>query len=124
MSPRPAEIHANLDCVADGKAFSVRSSGRRIVVEVPDVATGLQLVRLGSPQGSLCKSIHQWKHFLDSALHQLEVRVRGHIVVAIGHGVGSRVWTLFGLPRIVLKPVVIGSLLLSDAESSSSDAER
>ena len=112
MSSLPAEIHANLDCVVDGRPFSVRSTGRQTVVEVPDVATGLRLVRLGSPRGYFWKSLHKWKHLLDSTLHRVEFRVRGRTVGAIGHGVGSRGWRLLGFPTLALKPAVIASELL------------
>ena len=118
MSSRPADIHADLDCVVDGKAFFVRSSGRRTVVEVPDVATGLRLVQLGSPRGYFWKSVHQWKQFFDSAFHQVEFRVRGQTVGVIGAGVGSRVWSFFGLPTITLHPVVIAWSLLSQPRGS------
>ena len=123
MSSLPVEIHATLDCVVDGKAFSVRSTGRQTVVEVPDVATGLRLVRLGSPRGYFWKSVHHWKCFFDSAVHQVEFRVGGQTVGVIGYGVGSRVWNLLGLPKIALKPVVIGSLLLSGPRHSRTNAE-
>lgn len=117
MSAIPSEIHAHLDCEVDGKPFSVRSTGRQTVVEVPDVATGLRLVRLGSPRGYIWKSVHQWKHFLDSAFHRVELRIRGRTVGAIGHGVGSRGWKLLGLPTLALKPAVIASEFLHRSRS-------
>jgi hypothetical protein len=109
VSSLPVEIHANLDCDVDGNEFSVRSTGRQTVVEVPDVVTGLRLVQLGSPRGRFWMSLHRWKRLLDSTLHRVELRVRGRTVGTIGHGVGSRGWRLLGLPTLALKPAVIVS---------------
>ena len=113
VSSLPAEIHANLDCVVDGKSFSVRSTGRQTVVEVPDVATGLRLLRLGSPRGYFWGSVHRRNHLLDSAYHQAELQVRGRTVGSLGHGVGSRTRALLGLPNIKLKPIGITSAIVS-----------
>ena len=112
MSSSPVEIRANLDCDLDGKEFSVRSAGRHTVVEVPDVATGLRLVQLGSSRGHFWRSLHKWKRLLDSTLHRVEFRVRGRTVGVIGHSVGSRGWRLLGFPTLALKPAVIASELV------------
>ena len=120
MTTLPVEIDAHLDCDVDGKSFSVRSSGRRTVVEVPDMATVLRIVQLGSSRGNLRESIKRWKRLLDSTLHQVELQVRGRTVGALGYGVGSRMWRLFGLPQLALKAVAIVSVLLSVSQVTDS----
>ncbi len=82
-------------------------------MEVPDLATGLRLVQLGSQRGYFFTSLHKWKRLLDSTLHRVELRIRGRTVAAIGHGVGSRGWKLLGLPTLALEPIALVSTLVS-----------
>ena len=69
----PAEVHADLDCDLDGRNLSIRSSGNQTSVEVPDVATGLRLVRLGSPRGHFIPALHHWKRLLDVTTHRIDL---------------------------------------------------
>ena len=102
------DVIADLTCELDGRSVSIRSSGRQTVVEVPDVATGLELIRLGSPRGFF-GSLHRWKCLLDTASHRMEFRIRGRLIGRIGHLVGSQGWKIFGLPALTLKPLAIVS---------------
>jgi hypothetical protein len=57
----PASIHmiADLECELDGKSVSFRSTGRKTIADVPDLATGLNLigsVRHGPSAGPCAKS--------------------------------------------------------------------
>ena len=110
MAAHLAEINviADLRCELDGEAVSIRSSGRKTVVEVPDVATGLNLIRLGSPRGFF-GPLHQWKRLLDAASHVLELRIQGKTVGLVGHLEGSQGWRILGLPALTLKPLAIVS---------------
>ncbi len=109
-------IHADLDCVVNGSAFSVHSTGRQTVVEVPDVATGLRLMQLGSPRGSAFKSLHRWKRILDETQHSIELRVLDKAIVALGNDVGSRGWSLLGLPTMTFRPATILSMLVAKSQ--------
>ena len=108
MTPLPVDINvvADLDCELDGKAVSIRSTGRKTVVEVPDVATGLKLVGLGSPR-DFFGLLHKLKRLLDAASHVLELRVRGKTIGRVGYLEGSQAWRILGLPALTLKPVAI-----------------
>ena len=108
-----AEIYADLRGEVDGKKFSIRSSGRQTVVEVPDVATGLRLVQLGSSRGDFRRSIRQLQRMLETTFHRVEIRIGSTPVASIGHGVGTRFWNLLGLPRLCLKPLALASQLLT-----------
>ena len=121
MSSRQTEINACLDGSVDGKAFSVRSSGRQTIVEVPDVATGLRLMRLGSPRG-FWKPIHQWKRLLDSLSHEVELRIRGRTVGRMGHEIGNRGWALLGLPAMTVKPSIVSYLLAANSRKPTETA--
>jgi hypothetical protein len=104
----PATIHviADLECELDGKAVSVRSTGRKTIVDVPDVATGLNLIWLGSPR-RCCRALRKIKRLLDSMSHVLELRVQGNTIGIIGHLEGNQFWRLLGLPALTLKPMAI-----------------
>jgi hypothetical protein len=101
----PVDIHADLDCELDSAPISIRSSGRKIVIEVPDVATGLKLYQLGLPKGSRRRHLHRLKSSLDVLLAVVELRIAGQTVLLIGHETGDRVWNYFGFPRLHLKAI-------------------
>jgi hypothetical protein len=101
----PVDIHAELDCELDSAPISIRSSGRKIVVEVPDVGTGIKLFHVGLPRGSRLKRLHSLKNRLDQLLAIVEVRIANQTVLLIGHEVGSPVWNFFGLPRLHLNAI-------------------
>jgi hypothetical protein len=96
-------IHADLACELDGSPFSIRCANRVFVVEVPDVATGLKLIQLGSSRGLPWRRVHRIKRLLDVICSSLEFKVAGKTVGSIGYEVGSHWWTLVGLPRLNLK---------------------
>ena len=114
MSSQPAEIFADLRCDVNGKPFSVCSAGSQTVVEVPDLATGLRLVQLGSPRGRVGQSFRRWKRILDFMKHSVEFRISGRTVAFVGHGVGCRLCRLIGLPVFTIKPLAIASVLFSE----------
>lgn len=95
---------ADLKCELDGRKVSIRTTGRTIVVEVPDVATGLKLAKLGSLQGSYQRSAHKLKNMLDMASMSVHLRLRSKCVVMIGENCGTSFWKLFGFPKLGLKP--------------------
>lgn len=95
--PAPT-IYADLNCELDSAPVSIRSAGRTIVVEVPDVATGLSLFRLSSSQGARRWQLAQLKKLLDTLLIAIEVIIAGRSVLRIGHEIGTSFWILFGLP--------------------------
>lgn len=104
------EIKANLECELDGRPLSVRTIGRTLFVEVPDVATGVKLARLGSPQGTIRQSVHRFKRFLDSAQMTLNLRIGNDSLGLIGFGRGNPFWQIFGLPALELRPLTIAKL--------------
>ena len=99
------EIDAALDCEIDGRPFSIRTSGAQIMVEVPDVATGLKLLQLGSSWGLLRQRLRWLKQLLEQMQHSLQLNIGPHAVVAIGHRVGSPLWAILGLPPLDLRPL-------------------
>ena len=113
MVPRPLnlDVTADLECELDGTSVLVRSTGRKTVVEVPDLATGLKLIQLGSPRGFF-KGLHDIKRLMDEASHRLELRVQGKTIGQVGHLEGSRIWRFLGLPVFTLKPLAIATAVL------------
>lgn len=106
-TPRPEQrsmpeltIYADLNCELDSAPISIRSAGRTIVVEVPDVATGFSLFRLSSSRGTKRWQLAQLKKLLDTLLIAIEVKIAGRSVLRIGHKIGTPFWILFGLPPL------------------------
>jgi len=94
-------IYADLDCELDSTPVSIRSAGRSIVVEVPNLPTLLKLFRLGSPRGTRRHRLNQLKELLDKLFITLDVKVAGRSVVRIGHHTGTaRFWSFFGFPPL------------------------
>ena len=105
------DVNASLRCELDGENISITAADRKVVVEVPDVATGLKLLQLGSSRGSRLARLHRVKRLLDLATHSLHVRVKGDTIFSVGHRIGSRWWRLFGLPEMDARPRLIISHL-------------
>ena len=99
------EVCADLRCEIDSCPLTIRSEGRTIVVEVPDVASGLKVLQLSLPRGSRRRRLHAVKTVLDRLASVLEVRVAGRTCAQIGYHTGSRWWRLLGLPAISLSPI-------------------
>lgn len=97
------EFSADLRCEMDSRPITIRTVGRTIVVEVPDVATGLKLLRLGLPRGSLRRRLHKIKYTLDFLHAGLEVRIAKRPVLSLGHAQGNQVWRFLGLPALNLR---------------------
>ena len=95
---KPLEISADLRCEIDSRPFEIRSEDRTIVVEVPDVASGLKLLQLGLPRGSRRRRLNSLKRLLDRIGVIVEVRVTGDSIFEIGHDTGTRLWRVIGLP--------------------------
>ena len=103
------EFSADLRCEIDSSPLTIRSTGRTIVVEVPDVATGLKLFRLGLPRGSRRKRLHLMKKRLGQLASAVDVRINGKSVFRLGHSVGSQWWRILGLPALQLRPLRLRS---------------
>lgn len=103
------EIDADLRCELDVSPVSISTKGRTIVVEVLNVATAMQLMKLGSPLSSYRRAAHRLKRVLDDAAMNLEVRLQKTAIFAIGHNRSTVLWRLFGLPALKLNPVMIAS---------------
>ena len=101
------EIAAELDCEIDGHAFQIRSYNRRIVIEAPDVTTGLKLCRLGLAQFLRRQGRAQMRkiaRLCDQARYSIELHIGIHSVGAVGYRVSSQLWHLLGLPALTLRP--------------------
>ena len=92
-------IHADLSCEFDSAPISIRSSGRAIVVDLPDLATGRDLLRLSLPKKSRRRRLQFIAAFLGKASSVVEIRVRNRTVASIGSETGSRLGALLGLPN-------------------------
>ena len=110
--PATLSIRAELACALDGRPLSIHCADQRIVVEIPDVTTGLKLLQLGSPGGLQRQRFHDIKRLLDHLRFSLEVRVVGKTVANMGPGIGTRWWAFLGLPRVDLKPIRVLTLYL------------
>ncbi len=99
------EVSADLDCELDGVPIRLQSIGRHVTLGLPDLTTGLRLIRLGTRGSSLRTVVKRIKEILDSLHASLEVQVNGTPVAEIGNQVGTRWWLLLGLPKLRLKPV-------------------
>jgi hypothetical protein len=103
MPDLPLRFDAHLQCELDDRPVSIRAGSGKAVVEVPDLATGLKLLRLGSPRGFFPRSLNQLKVLLDGALTRLDVFIDGHHVFAIGWKTGNPLWKLAGLPPMHIR---------------------
>ena len=101
------QLHGELQCELDGIEFSIKATDRSIVVDVPDVPTGLKLLTLGSHPGAYPGSVQRLKRLLDAAFMILEVRLCGQPIGLLGYNRGTAFWRLFGLPALSLNPVAI-----------------
>ncbi len=97
------EFSADLQCEIDSCPLTIRSVDRTIVVEVPDVATGLKMLRLGLPRGKRLRRLHQIKFALDQLRAAVEIQIASKPVFSMGYKRGSKVWILFGLPALSLR---------------------
>ena len=109
------QIDASLRCEIDGISMSIVAAERNVVVEVPDVATGLRLFQLGSARGSPRQLLLRLKELLDRTAHSLELRIDGKTQFRIGHQVGNQLWRLFRLPAMSLTPALLRSLLIRNS---------
>jgi len=78
-------LYRELQCELDGLVFSMQTKGRSIFVDVPDVATGLKLLRIDSPPGSYLGSVHKLKRLLAPAFMILESRLREQPIGVVGY---------------------------------------
>lgn len=108
------QLHGKLQCELDGGSLSILSAGRSIVVDISDMATGLQLLRLSSPQESGFRSLKSLKGLLDAAHMSLEVRLSEQTIVVLGYNRGTAFWRLFGFPALSLNLVAIAAAYIRD----------
>lgn len=101
--PSALEFSADLRCELDSCPLTIRSVGSTIVVEVPDVATGLKIFQLGLPRRSRRRRLHQIKRVLDQLRAAVEIRIASKPVLSIGHKRGNSVWHLLGLPALTVR---------------------
>ena len=104
-------VSGSLSCEFDGSRLEIKASDRKVVVEVPDVATGLKLLQLGSSRGSYRATLRLVQQLVDRSNHSLEVTMRGKTMISLGHATANRWWRLIGLPPMDIKPRLALSLL-------------
>lgn len=97
---QPLVIHGALECELDGACWSLSANDRHIIVELPDLTTGLKLLRLGRRRTAVRRTLIEAKRWLDGARQRLECRVAGRRVLLLGHEAGKRRWLLPGLPAM------------------------
>ena len=114
---QPLVIEGSLRCELDGVPWSLGASNQRIVVDVPNVATGLKLLRLGPARRTWRRRLGEAKQFLDQTSHRLECRIGGRRVLVLGHQVGRRWWRLAGLPAMQIDFTALLSSLRRRARS-------
>ena len=95
-------INFDLCCEIDSEPLTVFSTGRMIVVDVPDMATGLKLLKLGLPKGYRRKRLQELKRVLDWLQTTIQVRISDRAVFSMGHTTGSSIWKFLGLPAMRL----------------------
>ena len=103
-NPTAFSLHADIDIDADGRAVSVRATGRQIQVEVPDLATGLELFRLGSPRGLSFRGSRAIVKCLAKMGLQLSLSVGGVSVATAGQGVRGVPLSPIGLSKCYIHP--------------------
>ena len=111
------EIASDLACEIDGRPLSIYSANGRIVVEVPDVTTGLSLFQLVSSRGLRFRRLHVLKRLLERVGWALELRIDHRTIAAIGCQVGNPFWRLIGLPAMKLRPERLVSAWFSDGHA-------
>ena len=108
------EVYADLHCEIDSSSLLIRSAGRTIVVEVPDMATGLKILQLSSPWG--CSSRRELVlESLDQFGLTVELRTNSVVLLAAGHESSNWLLCRFGVRH--LRPSLrtlprIGTLLV------------
>lgn len=95
----------NLQCELDNRPLSIDTAGRSIVVDLPDMATGLKILKLGSPRGTYRDATHRVHQWLEATSMTLDVRLDGKSLCAIGGNRGNSFWRVLGLPPLYLRPV-------------------
>ena len=95
---------ADLSIDANGNPVCVTAEGRHIRVEVPDLATGLDLVRLGSPRGFYLHRIRRFAETLNRLDLTLSLSVNGKSVARFGRGTGFSLLSLLGLGPTRIRP--------------------
>jgi hypothetical protein len=95
---------ADLNIDANGKPVRVSAEGNHICVEVPDLATGLDLFRLGSPRGFGVHRLRAMADSLDQRRLHLTMNVRGRQLARIGHRTSGLWLKLLGLKRCQIRP--------------------
>ncbi len=97
-------ISADLNCELDDQTISIRGTDRRLVVEVPDVATGLKLLRLGSPRGTLLGRLRKATHFVEHLQVVMELKVADRVVGEIQPAGGNMWGKILGFKTLGIHP--------------------
>ncbi len=98
---------ADINIDANGKLVHVSAEGNHICVEVPDLATGLDLFWLGSPRGFGVSRVRAIADSLDRLRLHLTLNVRGSQLARIGHRTNGSWLTLVGLKRCQIRPLIL-----------------
>lgn len=105
IDPASLNFEIDLQCEFEKRPLSVVTAGRTIVVDLPDVATGLRILKLGSPRYSYRDVARQVDQWLLAASMTLDVRVGGEYLGTIGGHPPNTLWKAIGLPPMKLKPM-------------------
>ena len=91
-------VLANLQCELDGQLVAVHSEAQKIVVEVPDVATGLKLLPLGSPRDF--ERFSRVLQTVDRLGLTVELRTGTYVLFAAGHNASSWLMCRLGIRHL------------------------
>lgn len=105
IDPARLDFEIDLQCEFDNRHLSVVTVGRTIVVDLPNVATGLRILKLGSPRYSYRDVARQVDQWLLAACMTLDVRIAGKPLGTIGGHPPNSLWKAIGLPPMKLKPM-------------------
>lgn len=98
------EINAALNCELNGRKFIVRSSDQRVLVDVPDVQTGVSLLRDGNLKFSNATLLRTVSAVCRRTSTTIELRTANEKLCAVGPD--SSVWWLriWGMSNVFISP--------------------
>ena len=101
------DLSADLQCEFDGKPFSLTASGRQIVVDVPDLASCIKIVRNRPARHQIRHDLARLNSFLNDLQITLELRINGNCVAITGFKMDAPLESLLGFKRLKLYPLAI-----------------
>ncbi len=102
---RSVELDSNLDCEIDGNRLSISASENLIVLDIPNITAGLKMLR-SLPQIPQVR-LASVDRLFDLLPLELEVRIKGKVVLALGQRESGYLLRLLGFRRLRVQPLAL-----------------